>query len=89
MNDQTLYYSYDDKNYRFKIADQTVYIERHCSFSYKALSQESYPFEVFPVKDDRYWAVEELNRLIAWYEADLGDGGPAVIECNEIESDAS
>lgn len=73
MNEQTLYYSFEDKHYRLKVAGDSVSIERQRNDFRSALPQETFPFDVFPVMDDRYWIEGEVNRLIAWYEAEMDD----------------
>lgn len=71
-----LYYCTEEKRYRFKVDGPLVFIERQASGAYKALTQEFYPLDSFPVLNDRYWNEDQLNRLIAWYEADIWDEEP-------------
>jgi hypothetical protein len=73
MNDQVLYFSHEDKRYRFKVIGDLVYVERHATMAARSLSNEAFSLETFPVLNYPYWNMEQMIRLIAWYEAGIGD----------------
>ncbi len=73
MNERVLYYTHEEKRYRFKVADTSVFLERQPSPGYGALSQETFSLDTFPVLNELYWDETELKRLIQWYEVDMGE----------------
>lgn len=72
MNERVLYYTHEERRYRFKVADTSVSIERQAGPGYGALAQETFSLDTFPVLNELYWDEIMLKRLIHWYEADMG-----------------